>query len=125
MLGKPQLRHNFTRSEIATEALVPGGAKTAPYRAARLRRYTQGSPVIFGNKNRFNGIAATHIKQPFDGAIGRHMLTDDGQGLHMRTTLQLASQRDGQIAHVVKIASSPLVNPAKKLRGTKPLFSEL
>ena len=37
VLGKPELRDDFTGGQVAAEALVPGGAEPAPDCAARLR----------------------------------------------------------------------------------------
>jgi hypothetical protein len=37
---------------------------------------------------------------------------------------ELLAQRLGQIAHLIKIRSAPLVNPAEQLGGPKTLFTQ-
>ena len=124
-LGKPELCNDLASGEVAAEALVPGGAKTASHCASRLGRNTKGSAVIFRNENRLNGIAGPDIKEPFDCAISRLMLTQDGQWLNQCASLEFFSQRFGQIRHLVKIRRSALVYPAKQLGCTKALLAQL
>ena len=71
MLGKPQLRHDFARCEVAAEALMAGGAKAAAHSAARLRGNAQRAPVVFGDEHGFHRIAAAHVEQPLYCAVAR------------------------------------------------------
>src|SRR3990167_628082 len=53
------------------------------------------------------------------------MFGDDGQGLDASTALELVAQGLCQITHGVKVTGAALMNPAKQLRGAKPLFTQL
>ncbi len=74
MFGEPQLSYDLANRQIAAKTLMPRRAKPTSYRTASLRRNAQSTPIIFGDKNGFYRITRTHVKQPFDGAIGRYAL---------------------------------------------------
>ena len=99
VLGKPQLGNDLAGAQVAAEALVPGRAKTAAHGATGLRRNAQSAAVGLRDKDSFNDIARTHVKQPFDGAIGRVVPRHDTQTLNMRFAGELAAQRFGEVCH--------------------------
>ncbi|MNT52373.1 hypothetical protein D3C72_1893970 [compost metagenome] len=69
MFSKPKLCNDLPCGEISAETLVPRGTEAATHGTASLRGYTQGSAIIFGNKNRLDRIAIPHVKQPLDRAV--------------------------------------------------------
>ena len=103
MLGKPELRNDFARRQVAAKALVAGGAKTAAHGATRLRGNAQRATVGLGDKNGLDCVIATHIEQPLDGAVGGFVLRKHAQGLDMGAGLELFAQGLGQIGHGVKV----------------------
>src|SRR5512133_4177409 len=117
MLCEPELRDDFTGFEVPAKALVPGRTKTATHGTPGLRRNTQGATVFFRNKNSFNRIASTDVKQPFDRAVCRNVLGHNIGGLDLSADFQLLAQGLGKIAHVIKVGGAFLMNPAKQLDG--------
>ena len=125
VLCKPQLGNDLAGTQVTAEALVPRRAKTTAHGATCLRRNTQSAAVGLRDKDSFNDIAGTHIKQPFDGAVSRVVPRHDTQTLNMRFAGELAAQRLGQVSHIREVAGATLVNPTKKLSGAVTLFPQL
>ena len=123
VLGKPELRDDFARRQIAAKALVAGGAKAAAHGATRLRRNAQRATVRFGDKNGLYRVARTHVKQPLDGAVGGFVLGHNAQRRHLGAALELFAQGLGQIGHGVKLGRAFLVDPAKQLDRPKALLA--
>ena len=124
VLGKPELRHDFTGTQIAAETLVPGRAEAATDSATGLRRNTQCAAVVFRNEHGFDRIAATNVEQPLDSAIARPVFGRDHQAFDTGRSLELLAQWFGKITHRVETGGALLMDPAEQLRGTKAFFPQ-
>ena len=125
VFGVPQLGQDFTRAQVAAEALVPGGAETAPHRATGLRRDAKRAAVVFRDEHSLDRVAAAYVEQPLDGAVGRLVFAEDGQRPHVAAAHQLAAQGLGQVRHAIEIALAFLVDPAKQLHRAVALLAQL
>ena len=99
----PQLRQDLTGRQVARKALMPRGAEPAANRATSLRGDAQSPTVFFGNEDRFHGVAAAHIKQPLDGAVGRVLPRQHGQASDPADRWKLLTQAAREVGHVLKI----------------------
>src|SRR5258708_19767447 len=107
MLGIPQLGQDLARAEVATEALVTRGAEAATHGAARLGRHAQRAPVIFGNENGFDGIAASHVEQPLDRSEEHTSELQSPDHLVCRLLLEKKKKQHNTITHHVPPPLAP------------------
>ena len=102
---------------------MAGATKAAAHGAPGLRRDAQGGTVVLGDENGLYRIAATHVKQPFDGAVCAVLPGAHAQGLHAGVLRQGGAQTFGNVGHGVEIADATLVQPRCQLLGPKGFFA--
>ena len=124
MLDKPQLGQDLGGAEVAAEALMAGGAKAAAHRAARLRRHAQRGAIVLRDEHGFNRVAVSHIEKPLDGAVGRILTLHHRQCTYFSELMEFVAEFARQIRHLVEIADTAVMHPAKQLGGAELFFAQ-
>ena len=117
-----QLANDLGGLEVASKALMAGGAETAVDGTARLGGDAKRATILLRDEDRLDGIGLPSIEQPLPGAVGSHLIRQNGQRANLGHGGQAHSKRLGQIGHVVEIGGARLMQPLLQLGGPKGLF---
>ncbi|EJX04260.1 hypothetical protein EVA_07633 [gut metagenome] len=122
--GPPKLAHNLRSGKIAVKALLACRAEQAPHRTTGLGRNTERAAVIFRNKDRFNRVTVTDVKEPLSRPVRRLFFRQRLRRANFGEILEFRTKCLGQIRHLVEITFNMTMKPATKLRSAERLFSD-
>ena len=122
--GTPHLADDLGDFQVAVEPLLGGGAEGAGQGAAHLGGDAQGSAVRFRNVDGLHLLIA-HLQRPFDGAIGGALFTADLGGTDLGNGLEPLAQRLVDVAHLIEIITTEVIDPLHYLVCPERLLAQL
>ena len=123
-LREPNLPDDLGGTQIAVEALLSRGAKTAVHRAADLTRNAQRAAVGLGYIDRLDALDLVHAQQPLARAVRGGLLLDDLRDGDFRRVGELRAKLLGEVGHFGEIRGAAAVDPLHQLTGAERLRGE-
>ena len=122
---QPNLSDNFRSGEIALEALLTGGTKSAIETTTYLRRNAEGRPIAFGDEHRLDQTIALHCNGPLTGAVSRILLLGNDGRRHLGDIVEPLAQGPTQVSHFREVPDTTMVHPFHYLLGPKSLLTKV
>src|SRR5690606_22786658 len=125
LLGQGHFIHYFIKVHVALARQETSSTKLARQRAAHLRRYAYGHPLISRYQHALYKMAIVQLQAVFDGAVAAELAMVNFYFRDEIFRCQLLPELLRQVGHIVNAAGKFGPNPVVYLPGTKLWLTQL